>query len=57
MTTVAAAEGFEGERGHGWISIWDGESLDGWRASENTESFWVEDERIVVDGPAQPSFL
>ncbi len=34
-----------------WISIWDGETLDGWRASENPESFSVEDGKIVVDGP------
>ncbi|MEX1135604.1 MAG: DUF1080 domain-containing protein [Balneolales bacterium] len=34
-----------------WVSIWDGETLDGWRASENPESFWVEDDKIVVDGP------
>lgn len=34
-----------------WVSIWDGETLDGWRASENPESFSIEDGRIVVDGP------
>jgi len=50
------SEGYEGDRGLGWVSIWDGESLDGWRASENTESFWVEDERIVVDGPRSHLF-
>ena len=35
----------------GWIPLFDGETLDGWNASENPESFWVEDEKIVVDGP------
>ncbi len=49
-------EAYEGDRGFGWISLWDGETLDGWRASENTESFWVEDERIVVDGPRSHLF-
>lgn len=34
-----------------WISIWDGETLDNWRASENPASFSVEDGKIVVDGP------
>jgi len=34
-----------------WVSIWDGETLDNWRASENPESFSVEDGKIVVDGP------
>jgi hypothetical protein len=37
--------------GSEWISIWDGESFDGWRASENPESFQIEEGKIVVDGP------
>ncbi len=45
------APGYEGEAELGWVSIWDNETLDGWRASENTESFQVEDGKIVVDGP------
>ncbi|MEX2601013.1 MAG: family 16 glycoside hydrolase [Balneolaceae bacterium] len=45
------AAGYEGERELGWISLFDGETLDGWRASENSDSFTVEDGRIVVDGP------
>jgi len=35
----------------GWIPLFDGETLNGWNASENPESFWVEDGKIVVDGP------
>ena len=35
----------------GWISLFDGETLDGWRASENPASFTVEEGRIVVHGP------
>lgn len=35
-----------------WVSIWDGETFDGWRVNEeNPESFSIEDGRIVVDGP------
>jgi len=34
-----------------WIPLFDGETLNGWNASENPESFWVEDGKIVVDGP------
>lgn len=52
----SAANGYEGDRELGWVAIWDGETLDGWRASENTESFWVEDGRIVVDGPRSHLF-
>ena len=35
----------------GWISLFDGETLDGWQASENPASFTIEDGRIVVHGP------
>lgn len=34
-----------------WISLFDGETLDGWKAAENPETFSVEDGKIVVDGP------
>lgn len=34
-----------------WISLFDGESLDGWRASENDTTFSVENGRIVAHGP------
>ena len=35
----------------GWISLFDGKSLDGWTVSENPQSFSVEDGKIIVDGP------
>ena len=34
----------------GWVSLFDGESLDGWKASENPESFTVADGAITCDG-------
>ena len=34
-----------------WITLFDGETLDGWRASENTESWRIEDGAIVTSGP------
>ena len=37
--------------GDGWISLFDGKSLDGWKASENPATFSVEDGAIVVHGP------
>ena len=39
-----------------WVSLFDGESLDGWRASENKETFSVRDGMIVVDGPRSHLF-
>jgi type 1 glutamine amidotransferase len=32
--------GYSGERGLGWISLWGGETMDGWRASKKTN--WAE---------------
>ena len=34
----------------GWVSMFDGESLEGWKASEAKESFRVEDGAIVSQG-------
>lgn len=34
----------------GWISLFDGKTLDGWKASEHRGSFKVEDGKIVVHG-------
>lgn len=35
----------------GWISLFDGQTLSGWRASENPSTFRVENGEIVVHGP------
>jgi hypothetical protein len=34
----------------GWISMFDGKSLDGWKANENSESWTVRDACITGDG-------
>ena len=35
----------------GWVSLFDGKTLDGWKASENPATFKVENGTLVVDGP------
>ncbi|MPY89900.1 MAG: DUF1080 domain-containing protein [Luteitalea sp.] len=35
----------------GWIPLFDGQTLDGWRVGENAGTFTVEDGTIVVNGP------
>jgi len=40
----------------GWIPLFDGESLSGWTASENKNSFKVQDGQIVVHGPRSHLF-
>ncbi len=34
----------------GWISLFDGKSLDGWKANESPETFRIEDGQLVVNG-------
>lgn len=46
VQSAAIAEG-EGE----WIYLFDGETLNGWKASENPSTFSIEDGMIKVDGP------
>lgn len=47
MLSMAFAQTSNGE----WISLFDGESFEGWEAAENPETFSIEDGKIVVDGP------
>ncbi len=40
----------------GWISLFDGRSLEGWRAGENAGTFSVQDGAIVAQGPRSHLF-
>jgi hypothetical protein len=40
----------------GWINLFDGKTLNGWKASENKDTFSVQDGMIVVDGPRSHLF-
>ena len=40
-----------GAADEGWVSLFDGKTLDGWKASENPPSFRVVDGAIACDGP------
>lgn len=48
---VAIAAAVPAAQSDGWVSIFDGKTLDGWKASENPATFRVEDGTLVVDGP------
>lgn len=39
-----------------WVLLFDGETLDGWKANENAETFSVKDGKIVADGPRSHLF-
>lgn len=40
----------------GWISLFDGKSLEGWKANENPDTFSVVDGTILVKGPRSHLF-
>ena len=40
----------------GWVPIFDGETLSGWKANENEDSWTVEDGTIVAGGPLSHLF-
>jgi hypothetical protein len=47
---VRAADEAKVEDKDGWTSLFDGKSLNGWKANENPESFKVEEGAIVAQG-------
>lgn len=51
FVAVACTTTNPGKTPDGWISLFDGKTLTGWKASENPETFKVEDGMIVVNGP------
>jgi Domain of Unknown Function (DUF1080) len=50
MVAVLAAAAFLTAAGDGWISMFDGKTLDGWKANERSGSWTVKDGAIVGDG-------
>lgn len=53
-TSPLAAE--EKNAADGWVSLFDGQSLKGWKASENQDSWSVQDGALVCDGPRSHLF-
>jgi len=51
MVLLWAGTGLAQQKEEGFISLFDGKTLEGWKASENPDSFSVKDGMIVADGP------
>jgi type 1 glutamine amidotransferase len=49
-TTCAVCSAAQGNKDEGWISLFDGKSLNGWTASESQGTFTVKDRQLVVNG-------
>jgi hypothetical protein len=52
--SVAAAD--KETKSDGWVTIFDGKSLDGWKINENKDSIKLEDGKIVTHGPRSHIF-
>ena len=59
MASVSAqtAKKPEAKADGGWVALFDGKSLDGWKASDDPASFSVQDGQIVVNAKGGPSHL
>ena len=57
MLIAAGAARPMAQTGKGWIALFDGKTLDGWKASDDPASFAVENGQIVVNAKGGPSHL
>ena len=51
LILIACSGSHKAKKSKGWISLFNGKSLTGWKASERPGAFKVEDGNIVVAGP------
>jgi hypothetical protein len=51
LVIAACSSGMHSSGSDGWIPLFDGQTLTGWRASENPSTFTVANGEIVVHGP------
>jgi hypothetical protein len=51
LLVAACSSGMHAGQSDGWVSLFDGKTLNGWRASENPSTFSVQNGEIVVHGP------
>jgi hypothetical protein len=50
VTGVAGAEEKEASVGEGWITLFDGKTLEGWKASDDQDAWSVQDGALVCHG-------
>lgn len=56
LLTFFITPAFASETSDGWIPLFDGKSLEGWKANENPASIKVQDGMIVCEGPRSHLF-
>ena len=55
-TATGAAEKDTAKDKDGWVSLFDGKTMDGWKANENKDSWSVQDGALVCNGPRSHLF-
>lgn len=53
---MVLVQGVLADEGEGWVTIFDGKSMDGWKASENKDSWKLEEGALVCHGPRSHLF-
>lgn len=53
---VFSCSGPQKSNSAGWVSLFDGKTLDGWKVGDNASTFHVEDGAIVANGPVAHLF-
>lgn len=56
MVTMVSVSAAAADGDDGWKTLFDGESMKGWKASENKDSWKVEDGMLKCDGPRSHLF-
>jgi Domain of Unknown Function (DUF1080) len=56
MLALTPAQPIAAPGNDGWVSLFDGKTLEGWKASDQPGTFRVEDGAIVVNGPRSHLF-
>jgi hypothetical protein len=56
LAIAACSRGMNASQSDGWISLFDGKTLSGWRVGDNPATFRVENGEIVVHGPTAHLF-
>ncbi len=56
LTVIAIATSNAFAQEDGWISLFDGKTMNGWKASENKDSWKIEDGKLVCFGPRSHLF-
>ncbi|MCA9239719.1 MAG: DUF1080 domain-containing protein [Planctomycetales bacterium] len=56
VLVCSAGAGLSAQAEEGWVSLFNGKDLSGWKVSENKDTFSVKDGEMVVKGPRAHAF-